>query len=71
MMESLDINGVLMLLERGAHPRATLDALLQASRQLRLPVSVDRRLYELTKRDLDAHEVVRELTAFVHRLRGD
>lgn len=67
-MATLDPHTVLMLLERGSHPRSTVDSLVQASRQLRLPVNIDRRLYELTRGGLDPREIVLRLTDYVRAL---
>lgn len=67
-INSFDFNSVLTLLEHCQHPRTVLDTLLQASRELRLPVQIDRRLRELTNSELEPQEVVKQLIAHVRAL---
>lgn len=57
-----------MMLERSFPPSRTLEALLLASKQLRLPVNIDRRLNDLLRDDLGAAEILSRLAHFVRRL---
>lgn len=68
LMNSFDVNSLLALLEHGTRPRLIVDTLLQASRELRLPVQIDRRLRELTSSDLEPGEVVRQFASFIRGL---
>lgn len=68
-MNSFDVNALRALLEHCAHPRATVDLLVEASKQLRLPVDVDRRLGELTGSGTDANEIVRQLVRYLREPR--